>query len=311
LGRLDPTSAAQSGLSRHSREESMLKRALLAAAVCAIAAPAYAQNGGALEKIVQSKTFAIAYREESVPFSFIDASGKPQGYAIDICLKIADAIKEEYKLDKLDIKYVPITPQTRIPLIANGTAQVECSSTTITTGRMKQVEFLAPTFITGTKLLVRKGSGITKLEDLQGKTLLALGGTTNEKAAEAEIAKRKLNIKLVKVKDHPQALLNLEQGRADAYTSNDVVLYGIRSMAKDPSQYEVVGPFYSYDPFSIMIPKNDTDFRALGLRTMSRLIESGEMRKLYAKWFEPGPTNINLPISPDLENAFKLYAFPD
>jgi glutamate/aspartate transport system substrate-binding protein len=289
----------------------MLQRAILAAAaLCALVAPASAQTG-TLEKIVQSKTFAIAYREESVPFSFIDSSGKPQGYAVDICLKIADTIKQEFKLDKLDIKFVPVTPQTRIPLIANGTANVECSSTTITTGRMKQVEFLAPTFITGTKLLVRKGSGITKIEDLQGKTLLALAGTTNEKAAEAEIAKRKLNVKMVKVKDHPQALLNLEQGRADAYTSNDVVLYGIRSMAKDPSQYEVVGPFYSYDPFSIMIPKNDTDFRALGLRTMAHLFESGEMEQLYKKWFEPGPTNINLPLSEDLKNAFKLFSFPD
>ncbi|MBN9602133.1 MAG: amino acid ABC transporter substrate-binding protein [Afipia felis] len=272
---------------------------------------AFAQSGGSLEKIVANKTFAIAYREESVPFSFIDSSGTPKGYAIDICLKIADEIKKEYKLDKIDIKYVPITPQTRIPVIANGTANAECSSTTITTGRMKQVEFLTPNFITGTKLLVRKGSGITKIEDLQGKTLLALAGTTNEKAAVAEIAKHKLKVNLVKVKDHPQALLNLEQGRADAYTSNDVVLYGIRTMAKNPGDYEVVGPFYSYDPFSIMIPKNDTEFRALGLRVMSNLYTSGEIFQLYKKWFEPGPTNINLPMNDDLKNALRLNAFAD
>jgi glutamate/aspartate transport system substrate-binding protein len=246
-----------------------------------------------------------------VPFSFIDSSGKPQGYAIDICLKIAEAIKTDYKLDKLDIKYVVVTPQTRIPLIANGTANVECSSTTITTGRMKQVEFLTPIFITGTKLMVRKGSGITKMEDLEGKTLLALAGTTNEKAALAEIAKRKLNVKMVKVKDHPQALLNLEQGRADAYTSNDVVLYGIRTMAKNPSDYEVVGPFYSYDPFSIMLPKNDSDFRALGLRVISNLYTSGEIFTLYKKWFEPGPTNINLPMDDDLKAALRLNAFAE
>lgn len=272
---------------------------------------AFAQSGGSLEKIVANKTFAIAYREESVPFSFIDSSGTPKGYAIDICLKIADEIKKEYKLDKIDIKYVPITPQTRIPVIANGTANAECSSTTITTGRMKQVEFLTPNFITGTKLMVRKGSGITKIEDLQGKTLLALAGTTNEKAALAEIVKHKLKVNVVKVKDHPQALLNLEQGRADAYTSNDVVLYGIRTMAKNPGDYEVVGPFYSYDPFSIMIPKNDTEFRALGLRVMSNLYTSGEIFQLYKKWFEPGPTNINLPMNDDLKNALRLNAFAD
>ena len=292
----------------------MLKRAIAVAGLIAISAittqSALAQSpGGTLEKIVASKTFAIAYREESVPFSFIDSSGKPKGYAIDICLKIADEIKTQFKLDKLDIKYVPITPQTRIPVIANGTANAECSSTTITTGRMKQVEFLTPNFITGTKLLVRKGSGINKIEDLEGKTLIALAGTTNEKAALEEIAKRKLKVNMVKVKDHPQALLNLEQGRADAYTSNDVVLYGIRTMAKNPSDYEVVGPFYSYDPFSIMIPKNDTDFRALGLKVMSDLYRSGEIFTIYKKWFEPGPTNINLPMNDDLKNALRLNAF--
>ena len=292
----------------------MLKRAIAVAGLIAISAittqSAVAQSpGGTLEKIVASKTFAIAYREESVPFSFIDSSGKPKGYAIDICLKIAEEIKTQFKLDKLDIKYVPITPQTRIPVIANGTANAECSSTTITTGRMKQVEFLTPNFITGTKLLVRKGSGINKIEDLEGKTLIALAGTTNEKAALEEIAKRKLKVNMVKVKDHPQALLNLEQGRADAYTSNDVVLYGIRTMAKNPSDYEVVGPFYSYDPFSIMIPKNDTDFRALGLKVMSDLYRSGEIFTIYKKWFEPGPTNINLPMNDDLKNALRLNAF--
>jgi glutamate/aspartate transport system substrate-binding protein len=294
----------------------MLKRAVAVAGLIAISAvttqSAVAQSsGGSLEKIVASKTFSIGYREESVPFSFIDSSGKPQGYAIDICMKIAEAIKTEFKLDKLDIKFVPVTPQTRIPLIANGTANLECSSTTITTGRMKQVEFLAPTFITGTKLLVRKGSGITKIEDLEGKTLLALAGTTNEKAALAEIEKRKLKVNMVKVKDHPQALLNMEQGRADAYTSNDVVLYGIRTMAKNRDDYEVVGPFYSYDPFSIMIPKNDTNFRALGLRVMSNLYASGEIFTIYKKWFEPGPTNINLPMNDDLKNALRLNAFAD
>ena len=291
----------------------MLQRAVVVAGLIAMSTlttqSAVAESS--LEKIVANKTFSIAYREESVPFSFIDSSGKPQGYAIDVCLKIAEAIKTEFKLDKLEIKFVPITPQTRIPLIANGTANVECSSTTITTGRMKQVEFLAPIFITGTKLMVRKGSGITKIEDLEGKTLLSLAGTTNEKAAQAEIAKRGLKVNMVKVKDHPQALLNLEQGRADAYTSNDVVLYGIRTMAKNPDDYEIVGPFYSYDPFSIMIPKNDTDFRALALRVMSNLYTSGEIFTMYKQWFEPGPTNINLPMSDDLKNALRLNAFPD
>jgi glutamate/aspartate transport system substrate-binding protein len=291
----------------------MLQRSVVVAGLIAMSTvttqSAIAQSS--LEKIVANKTFSIAYREESVPFSFIDSSGKPQGYAIDICMKIAEAIKTEFKLDKLEIKFVPITPQTRIPLIANGTANVECSSTTITTGRMKQVEFLSPIFITGTKLMVRKGSGITKIEDLEGKTLLSLAGTTNEKAAQAEIAKRGLKVNMVKVKDHPQALLNLEQGRADAYTSNDVVLYGIRTMAKNPDDYEIVGPFYSYDPFSIMIPKNDTDFRALALRAMSNLYTSGEVFTIYKKWFEPGPTNINLPMNDDLKNALRLNAFPD
>jgi len=293
----------------------MLQRTAAIASLIAIVSltsqPASAQSGGTLEKIAASKTFTIAYREESVPFSFIDASGKPQGYGIDICLKIADEIKKEYKLDKLDVKYVTITPQTRVPVIANGTANVECASTTITTGRMKQVEFLTPYFITGTKLMVPKDSPVNKIEDLEGKTLLALAGTTNEKAALAEIKKKNLHVNVVKVKDHPQALLNMEQGRADAYTSNDVVLYGIRSMAKNPSDFKIVGPFYSYDPFTVMIPKNDTAFRALGLRVMSNLYKSGEIFELYKKWFEPGPTKIDLPMSDDLKEALRLNAYAE
>lgn len=294
----------------------MLQRAIAVAGFAAMSLfsiqTAVAQSpGGSLDKIIANKTFTIAYREESVPFSFIDANGKPQGYGIDICLKIADEIKKEYKLDKLDVKFVPITPQTRIPVIANGTANAECSSTGITTERMKQVEFLTPYFITGTKLLVRKGSGITKMEDLEGKTLLALAGTTNEKAALAYIAKHNIHVNVVKVKDHPQALLNMEQGRADAYTSNDVVLYGIRTMAKTPSDYEVVGPFYSYDPLTVMIPKDDTAFRALGLRVMSNLYKSGEIFTIYKKWFEPGPTKIDLPMNDDLKDALRLNAFSE
>jgi len=292
----------------------MLQRTAVIAGLIAVfsiaSQPASAQSSS-LDKIAANKTFTIAYREESVPFSFIDASGKPQGYGIDICLKIADEIKKEYKLDKLDVKYVTITPQTRVPVIANGTANVECASTTVTTGRMKQVEFLTPYFITGTKLMVRKDSPINKIEDLEGKTLLALAGTTNEKAALAEIKKKNLHVNVVKVKDHPQALLNMEQGRADAYTSNDVVLYGIRSMAKNPSDFKIVGPFYSYDPFTVMIPRNDTAFRALGLRVMSNLYKSGEIFQIYKKWFEPGPTNIDLPMSDDLKDALRLNAFAE
>ena len=226
---------------------------------------------------------------------------------------IPDAAKEELKLDKIEVKFVPLTPQTRIPLLTAGTVDIICESSTHTIGRTRQIAFLNTTFLTGSKLLVRKSSGIKKIEDMTDKVLVAVLGTTNEKAAQAEIDAKKIKIKgeIIKVKDHAQAMLNLDQGRADAYVSDDVVLAGLASAAKNPDEWEIVGPYFSYDPYGMMIPRNNDDWRALGNATISRLIQSGEMVAIYKKWFEPGPTKINYPLSERLKQNFELIAVPE
>jgi glutamate/aspartate transport system substrate-binding protein len=272
-----------------------------------------AQDGPVMKRIAETKSITIGHRDASVPLSYLGPDGKAQGYSIDICLKIADAAKEELKLDRIEIKFVPLTPQTRIPLITAGTVDMICETSTHTLGRSRQVSFLNTTFLTGSKLLVRKSSGIKKIEDLAGKVLVAVLGGTNERAAQVEIDTKKIKIsgEILKVKDNSQAMLNLEQGRADAFTSDDVVLYGLKSASKNPEEWEVVGPYFSYDPYGMMIPRNNDDFRLLGNRTITRLIQSGEMDAIYKKWFEPGPTNINYPMSDRLRQNFQLIALPD
>ncbi len=276
--------------------------------------PARAQDGSTMKRIAETKVFTIGHRDASVPLSYIGPDGKAQGYSIDICLKIAEATKEELKLEKMEVKFVPLTPQTRIPLLTAGTVDIICESSTHTVGRRRQVAFLATTFLTGSKLLVRKTAGIKSLDDLTGKTLVATLGTTNEKAAQAEIDKRGIKIRggeIMKVKDHAQAMLNLEQGRADAYVSDDVVLYGLASASKNPAEWEVVGPYFSFDPYGMIIARNNDDFRLVGDKTISKLVQSGEMFKIYDKWFMPGPTNINYPMSDRLKTNLELVATPD
>jgi len=292
----------------------MLKRLSLIAVAAAIAlansAPTFAQQSPVLQRIKERGTVNMGHRESSVPFSYINSEGKPQGYSIDLCMKFIGAIKEAVGMPDLKINYVPVTSQTRIALMANGTIDVECGSTTNNLTRQKQVDYLPVTFITGTKIASKKGSGITEIEDLDGKVIALSLGTTNEKAIKRVAAEKGINIKTVMVKDHPQGWLAVETGRADAYASDDVLLYGLISKSKDPSQFQVTGRFLSYDPYGIMVPRNDSTYRRLGIVTMADLMRSGEARKIYDKWFNPGPTNINMPISATLEKAFEIQALP-
>jgi glutamate/aspartate transport system substrate-binding protein len=287
--------------------------AISVAMLSVLPAGAFAQEGPVMKRIAETKTINIGHRDTSVPLSYLGPDGKVQGYSIDICLKIVEAAKEELKLDTIEVKFVPLNPQTRIPLITSGAVDMICETSTHTLGRLRQVSFLNITFLTGSKLLVRKTSGIKRIDDLSDKVLVAVLGGTNERAAQVEIDTKKIKIKgeMLKVKDNSQAMLNLEQGRADAFTSDDVVLYGLKSTSKNPDEWEVVGPYFSYDPYGMMIPRNNDDFRLLGDKTIARLIQSGEIEAIYKKWFEPGPTNINYPMSDLLKANFKLITFPD
>jgi len=273
--------------------------------------PASAQDESfVLKRIKERGVVNMGHREASIPFSYIGPDGKPIGYSIDLCMKFIDKIKEEIKAPDLKIKYVPVTSQTRIPLMANGTIDLECGSTTNNLTRQKQVDYLAITFITGTKLASKKGSGIKEIEDLNGKAIALSLGTTNEKAVKAVIQEKGLKVKTVMVKDHPQGWLALETGRVDAYATDHVLLYGLISKSKDPSQFQVTGRFLSYDPYGIMVPQNDSAYRRLGNVVLADLMRSGEMEKLYDKWFNPGPTNIKMPLSSTLKTAFEVQALP-
>jgi|TARA_B100000745_G_scaffold9977_1_gene7811 glutamate/aspartate transport system substrate-binding protein len=225
-------------------------------------------------------------------------------------MKVIDAVKNEIGVSNLKINYVPVTSQTRIALMANGTIDIECGSTTNNLTRQKQVDYLPVTFITGTKIASKKGSGITEIEDLDGKTIGLSLGTTNEKAIKREAARLGINIRTIMVKDHPQGWLALETGRADAYASDHVLLYGLISKSKNPSQFQVTGRFLSYDPYGIMVPRNDSTYRRIGIVTIADLMRSGEAKQIYDKWFNPGPTKINMPISDTLRVAFQIQALP-
>jgi glutamate/aspartate transport system substrate-binding protein len=293
----------------------MLRKTIVAAAALAVIAtvyPAQAQEGNSyvLKRIKERGVVNMGHREASVPFSYIGSDGKPIGYSIDICNMFVGKIKETLGLSELKVNLVPVTSQTRIALIANGTIDMECGSTTNNLTRSKQVDYLAVTFITGTKLGSKKGSGITEIEDMEGKVIALSQGTTNEKAIKRVMAEKGINIRIVPVKDHPQAWLAVESGRADAYATDDVLLYGLISKSKNPDQFQVTGRFLSYDPYGIMVPRDDSTYRLIGNTMLADMMRSGEMQKVYDKWFNPGPTNINMPASATLKTAFEVQALP-
>jgi glutamate/aspartate transport system substrate-binding protein len=282
----------------------------MGAALLLTSAVTYADGSPVLDRIKERGQINMGHRESSVPFSYIGDDGKPQGYSIDLCMKFIDAVKAEIEMPDLKVNLVPVTSQTRIALMANGTIDLECGSTTNNLTRQKQVDYLPITFITGTKIASKKGSGITEIEDLEGKTIALSLGTTNEKAIKRVAEANGINIKTNMVKDHPQGWLAVETGRADAYASDDVLLYGLISKSKNPDDYQVTGRFLSYDPYGIMVPQNDSLYRRLGTATLADLMRSGEAKKIYDKWFNPGPTNIKMPMSDTLKMAFEIQALP-
>ncbi len=271
--------------------------------------PASAQDSFVLERIKERGVINMGHREASVPFAYIH-EGKVQGYSIDLCDKFVEAIKKTLEMPNITVKHVPVTSQTRLALIANGNIDMECGSTTNNLTRQKQVDYLPVTFITGTKIATKKDSGINELEDLDGMAIAIVQGTTNEKAIKRIMKEKGLNIKIIPVKDHPQGWLALTSGRVDAYPTDDVLLYGLISKSKNPDQFQVTGRFLSYDPYGLMVPRNDSTYRRIGIVVLADLMRSGEMLEIYNKWFNPGPTNINMPISDRLRVAFENQALP-
>jgi glutamate/aspartate transport system substrate-binding protein len=295
----------------------MIRKSLAAVAAIALlaAAPALAQElTGTLKKIKDSGSITIGHRETSIPFSYLDDKQQPIGYSMDICAAIVEEVKKELGLAQLAIKYNPVTPQTRIPLMANGTIDIECGSTTNTLTRQKQVGFAPITFITGTKLLVKKSAKIKSYKDLKNKTVVVTQGTTNERVIKSLSDKDNLNIKFLNAKDHGESFLTVESGRAVAFSMDDILLYGLIAKAKNPKDFEVVGDYLSYDPYGMMYRKGDEDFGVVIRRAIARLMQTGDLNKLYNKWFIdklPSGETMGVPMSPLLKAAITLQALPE
>lgn len=282
--------------------------ALAGALSLAASIPAAAQEfTGTLAKVAESGVITLGHRESSVPFAYLDENQQPIGYSIDLCMKIVEKVAETVGKE-LEVRYVPVTPQTRLALMANGTIDLECGSTTNKLSRQEQVEYLATTFVTGTKLLVRKDSGISSIADLSGKAVALAQGTTNELAVKAAIEKLGLaDVKVLPVRDHAEGMLSLETDRVDVYATDHILLYGLISKSKSPEDFVVVGDFLSYDPYGLMVRRNDSAFELVGKAALAEVFRSGEIMDIYNKWFGP----LGVEATPLLQASFALNALPE
>jgi len=273
----------------------------------AVAPAASAELYGTLLRIQRSGSIVIGHRESSIPFSYLNGQKQPEGYSIDLCLRIADKIKDVVGRSDLKIEFVQVDPKTRIPMLLNGTIDLECGSTTNTLMRQQQVDFASTTFITGTKLLVKKGSGIGEVEDMNGKTIALTQGTTNERVIKAIAAEQGLDLRILPVNDHAEGFQALESGRVDAYATDHILLHGLAANSRAPDSYEVVGRFLSYDPYGIMFRRDDSAFRLVVNSVLADLFRSGEIKEIYAKWFD----SLGVPPSDLLLAAFQIQAWPE
>jgi glutamate/aspartate transport system substrate-binding protein len=268
-----------------------------------------AELTGTLKKIKDTGAIKVGYREASIPFSYLDDRQQPIGYSMDLCARIVSAVKSDLKMPNLRVEYVPVTSQTRIPVLTGGNIDLECGSTTNTRERQKQVSYAYTTFFTGTKLLVKKASGIRSYKDLKGKSVVVTQGTTNERAIKALNDQENLGMRFIHAKDHNESFLTVDTGRAVAFPMDDVLLYGLRANAKNPSEWAVVGDYLSEDPYAVMIRKDDPEWQTFVNKVIGGLMKSGEIRKLYSKWFQtpipPKGINLNLPVSDRLEQLFR------
>ena len=279
------------------------------AVVCAafLSAPALAQDSPTLKKIKDSGTITIGHRDSSIPFSYYDDKQQVVGYAMDICMRVVDAIKAELKMPNLQVKLNPVTSATRIPLIANGTIDLECGSTTNNLDRQKQVGFTNTYFVTANRYVAKKSSNIKSLADLKGKTIVSTAGTTNLKWVTEENQKQNLGMSILTAKDHAEAFLMVETGRAVAFFMDDILLYSLVANSKSPADYAVGSEAYTVEPYGAMMPRDDAAFRKLVDDATAKLYKSGEMAALYDKWFlKPIPPKgiaLNVPMSAELKKV--------
>jgi glutamate/aspartate transport system substrate-binding protein len=280
----------------------------LAVAFCGTQAGAQ-ELTGTLKNIKETGAITLGFRDSSIPFSYLDDNQKPVGFAMDICYKIVDAVKKELKLDKLEVKLNPVTSSTRIPLLANGTVDLECGSTTNNADRQKQISFTNTHFLTASRFVSKKASKIGSIDDLKGKSVVSTSGTTNIKQLTEANAARNLGINIIPAKDHAEAFLMVETDRAVAFVMDDILLASLVAGSKEPAAYIIsTDAFSKPEPYGIMLRKDDPAFKKVVDGATAALYQSAEGLKLYEKWFQqkipPRGLNLNVPLGPELKNEF-------
>ena len=292
----------------------MKHRLLMALATFAVVSTTASaqETQSTLAKIQNGNSISIGHRETSVPFSYVDTNNQVIGFSQDICNRIIDAVKAKTGHPDLHVRFIPVTSQNRIPLVQNGTVDLECGVTTNLTARQNQVAFSDTFFVATTRLLTRKDSGIKDFADLAGKTVVTNQGTTSERLLRKMNEEKKMNMQIISAKDYGEGRVTLETGRAVAYMMDDVLLAGARSLTAKPADWVIVGTPESSEAYGFMLRKDDPEFRKLVDDVMIHEMKSGDIKTMYDKWFmkpvPPKGINFDFPMSEGLE---KLYAAPN
>ena len=284
-------------------------RGIAIAAALVLAGSSAAAAATVLDRIKERGKIVIAHRESSVPFSYLGADRKPIGYAVDLCLRVAEAVRKNLQLKALPVEFVLVTPADRIAAVAEGRADMECGSTTNNAERRQKVAFTVPHYITGARLMVRADSSIDALTGFEGKKLVSTKGTTPLKAITAANRDRLLGIQILEAPDHARALEMVERGEADGFVMDDVLLFGLIAGSADPGKLKVVGKFLTIEPLSIMLPKDDPAFKRIVDDEMKRLIATHEAHAIFERWFmhaiPPKNSALNLPMNYLLKDFWK------
>jgi glutamate/aspartate transport system substrate-binding protein len=284
---------------------------LAAALACALGAgPSLADEvGGTLQKIKDTGVISLGHRESSIPFSYYDDKQQVVGYSHELMLMAVEAVKKELKLPALQVKLTPVTSQNRIPLVQNGTIDIECGSTTNNLERQKQVAFSNTLFIIGTRLLTKTSSGIADFPDLAGKNVVTTAGTTSERLIRKMNEDKNMKMNIISAKDHGESFLTLESGRAVAFMMDDALLAGEMAKARRPGDWHIVGAAQSREAYGCAMRKDDPRFKKVVDAAIARAMTSGEAEKLYVKWFQspvpPKGLNLDLPLSDDMKQLFR------
>lgn len=279
---------------------------MLALALAAMGLQAHADT---IKKAADSGKLTLGYRESSVPFSYIAGAGQPVGFSVDIANAVVAEVKRRTSKPNLEVAWQAVTSQNRIPLLVNGTIDLECGSTTNNSTRGKDVSFAINHFYTGTRLLTKKTSGIKNYADLAGKTVASTTGTTNAQVMRKYNEEKNLNMNIVLAKDHPDAMLLVDAGRAAAFAMDDILLFGQMATAKNPGEWTVVGDSLQVEPYACMLRKDDPQFKQLVDGVISSMMKNGEFERQYARWFTtpipPNNVNLQLPMAPELKQNLK------